>query len=92
MKLLCLLSGGIDSPVAAYLMKEKGYSLEFVHFNMMPFGHTHTFDKVKKLIKKIGNKKLHVIEHGKWIGKAYEKIPRKNIICLLCRRRMLKQA
>ena len=32
MKLLCLLSSGIDSPVAAYLMKQKKHEVRCIHF------------------------------------------------------------
>ncbi len=32
MKLLCLLSGGLDSPVAAYLMQTQGAEIVLVHF------------------------------------------------------------
>ncbi|PIU62988.1 tRNA 4-thiouridine(8) synthase ThiI, partial [archaeon CG07_land_8_20_14_0_80_38_8] len=31
MKAVCLISGGIDSPVAAYLMQKKGIEIIFLH-------------------------------------------------------------
>lgn len=31
-RVLCMLSGGIDSPVAAYLMMKRGCSVDFIHF------------------------------------------------------------
>ena len=36
-KMLCLLSGGIDSPVAAWRMGRRGAEVEFVHFHGQPF-------------------------------------------------------
>ncbi len=36
-RVLCLLSGGIDSPVAAYLMMTRGCQVDFLHFHSFPF-------------------------------------------------------
>lgn len=36
-KVACLLSGGIDSPVAAYRMMKRGCSVFFVHFHSYPY-------------------------------------------------------
>jgi thiamine biosynthesis protein ThiI len=36
-RLLSLLSGGIDSPVAAYRMMKRGCQVDFVHFHSYPF-------------------------------------------------------
>ncbi len=45
-KLIALLSGGIDSPVAAYKMLKKGCTVVFVHF----YNHTKTKSGVKSKI------------------------------------------
>lgn len=36
-KVVCLLSGGIDSPVAAYRLMKRGCSVIFVHFHSYPY-------------------------------------------------------
>lgn len=36
-RMLCLLSGGIDSPVAAWRMSRRGATVELVHFHGQPF-------------------------------------------------------
>lgn len=36
-KLMALLSGGIDSPVAAWLMARRGAAIELVHFHGLPY-------------------------------------------------------
>lgn len=46
---LVLLSGGIDSPVAAFMMAKRGLALSFLHFHSYPFTSDRAFEKVKKL-------------------------------------------
>jgi tRNA uracil 4-sulfurtransferase len=36
-KMICLLSGGIDSPVAAWRMARRGCTVEYLHFHGQPF-------------------------------------------------------
>ncbi len=47
---VCLMSGGIDSPVAAYLMMKRGMRLDFVHFHSMPRTDSAGVDKVRELV------------------------------------------
>lgn len=62
---LLLLSGGIDSPVAGYLMSKRGLKLEAVHFHSYPYTSAQAKEKVIELAKEIseycGEIKLHVI-------------------------------
>ncbi len=46
---LVLLSGGIDSPVAAFLMSHRGMLIETVHFHSYPYTSERAFEKVKDL-------------------------------------------
>ena len=46
-----LLSGGIDSPVAAYLTIKRGVQVSFVHFHAHPYTDKASIDKVKSIIK-----------------------------------------
>ena len=48
---LVLLSGGIDSPVATFLMAHRGMSIEAVHFHSYPYTSERAFEKVKDLAK-----------------------------------------
>lgn len=48
---LCMLSGGIDSPVAAFLMACRGCRVHFVFFDNQPFLGRGGYDKVLKLAK-----------------------------------------
>jgi len=47
----CLISGGIDSPVAAYLLMKRGMRLDFVHFHSVPRTDPASLEKVEDLIK-----------------------------------------
>ena len=48
---MCLLSGGIDSPVAAYMMAKRGVEVESVHFFSWPYTSQLAKDKVIELAR-----------------------------------------
>ena len=62
---LCLLSGGIDSPVAAYLLAKRGCRVHFIFFDNQVFLGRGGYDKVVKLSKLInryrGRGRLYVV-------------------------------
>ena len=48
-KLACLLSGGIDSPVAAYRMMRRGCTVMFIHFHSYPILSRASQEKVREI-------------------------------------------
>ncbi|MBQ2470654.1 MAG: tRNA 4-thiouridine(8) synthase ThiI [Ruminococcus sp.] len=52
-KAVILISGGIDSPVAAYMMAKRGIELTAVHFASPPYTSQRAEDKVVKLLRKV---------------------------------------
>ena len=46
---LCLLSGGIDSPVAAYRLMKRGCRVRFVHFHAYPILSRASIDKTREI-------------------------------------------
>lgn len=68
-KALLLLSGGIDSPVAGYLMAKRGLRLEALHFHSYPYTSPEAKQKVVTLAKKLtaytDEIKLHCISFTK---------------------------
>jgi thiamine biosynthesis protein ThiI len=48
-KLTCLLSGGIDSPVAAYRLMRRGCTVSFVHFHSYPILSRASQEKVREI-------------------------------------------
>ncbi len=62
---LSLLSGGIDSPVATWMMAKRGMMIEAVHFHSYPYTSQRAQEKVEDLAKIVatycGRFKMHVI-------------------------------
>jgi tRNA uracil 4-sulfurtransferase len=62
---LALISGGIDSPVASFLMFSRGLSLDFVHFHSYPKTGQESIEKTKKLVELLStfqpNTNLHLV-------------------------------
>lgn len=52
---LVLLSGGIDSPVAAYKMAKRGVKISAIHFHSYPFTSKESIDKIYSLKSKLEN-------------------------------------
>ena len=48
---MCLLSGGIDSPVSAYMMAKRGVEIESVHFFSYPYTSQLAKDKILELAR-----------------------------------------
>lgn len=64
-KAVALLSGGIDSPVACYMMAKRGVALEMVHFFSYPYTSNEAKDKVLELATLIapycGRVTVHIV-------------------------------
>ncbi|MGN0710843.1 MAG: tRNA uracil 4-sulfurtransferase ThiI [Anaerovoracaceae bacterium] len=62
---MVLLSGGIDSPVAAWMMAKRGMMIEAVHFHSYPYTSERAQEKVEELASIVatycGRFKMHVI-------------------------------
>ena len=50
-RLVSLISGGFDSPVAAYRMMQRGCRVIFIHFHSAPYQDKTSQDKVRELVK-----------------------------------------
>jgi thiamine biosynthesis protein ThiI len=66
---VALMSGGIDSPVAAYRMIRRGMRCYFLHFSGIPLTGPESIYKAYALVKSIdkfqGNSRLFVVPFGK---------------------------
>ena len=89
MKGLLLISSGIDSPVAGYLMQRKGYEVFGIHFEHS--SDARNLEKVKKLAQKVGIRKLFFVDNLK----NQEEIARNcssRYQCLICKGLMYRIA
>jgi tRNA uracil 4-sulfurtransferase len=92
---LLLLSGGIDSPVAGYMMASRGMELQAVYFHAHPFTSDRALDKVIELGKQLtiytGRIRLHVV-HFTDIQLALRDHCPVELLTLVVRRMMMRIA
>ena len=97
MMVVTLLSGGIDSPVAAHLMMERGADMVTLHMDNRPYGGLeHQLTKVRQMaarLEQLHGRKIrqfaapHGGNHAAFLGKC-----KTGLHCVLCRRMMLRVA
>ena len=58
-RLTCLVSGGIDSPVAAYRMMRRGCTVSFVHFHSYPILSRASQEKVREIVTLLTHYQQH---------------------------------
>ncbi|MHA1436604.1 MAG: hypothetical protein ACTSPD_03430 [Promethearchaeota archaeon] len=95
-RFVSLLSGGLDSPIAAYLMIKKKYIPIFLTFltsdDKEKSMRKKVIEIVQNLIKFVKEKiKLYLINHDPNLEKFKEKCERK-LTCVLCKRLMIRIA
>jgi thiamine biosynthesis protein ThiI len=94
MKLVSLISGGIDSPVATHMMIERGAEIIAIHFDNRPFTDDGQFEKTRALVNHVEKTnnvtiKTWVVPH-KESHVTFAKHCKRNLHCVLCRRMMLR--
>ncbi|WP_458453529.1 tRNA uracil 4-sulfurtransferase ThiI [Methanobrevibacter sp.] len=96
-KVIVLLSSGIDSPVAAYLMMKRGCEVVALHCNNDPFSGPKVTENFNLLVDQLnkyasGNPiKRRVIDYGEYLQTAKDKAPEK-MTCVLCKSGMYRIA
>lgn len=92
---ILLLSGGIDSPVAAFYALKRGISLDFIHFHAQPYTNKASMEKVIELIKVLKKfqpiVKLYLVPFGEAQQEILLKTPDK-LRVILYRRLMVRIA
>lgn len=75
-KAIMMLSGGIDSPVASYLLMKRGVIVECIHFASPPYTSMAVIDKLKDILKELNRYQfkinLHIVPFTKIQTKIYE--------------------
>ncbi len=94
-KAAILLSGGIDSPVAAYMMAKRGIELAAVHFASPPYTSERAELKVKMLLQQVGEYAGHTTLYIVPFTRIQEEIGKhcpEELFTLIMRRFMMKIA
>ena len=95
-RMIALVSDGIDSPVATYLMMKRGCDITIVNFNNYPFT-SGSNEKIIKLYQKLkeyasGSEiKLYQVNYGDFLKKCTEDAPPR-MTCVLCKSGMYQIA
>lgn len=96
-KVVGLLSGGIDSPVALWLAMKRGCTVTPVYLDNTPLTDETTTEKALETARKLFEwsigypRNVYVVPHGKNLQTIMEKTPRR-FTCLLCKRMMYRIA
>jgi len=94
-KAMLLLSGGIDSPVAGYMIAKRGVMIDAVYFHAPPYTSERAKEKVVDLAKLIskytGPIHLHVVNFTEIQLYIYEKCPHDELTIIM-RRYMMRIA
>ena len=92
---MLLLSGGIDSPVAGYMIAKRGVKIDAVYFHAPPYTSERAKQKVIDLASKVavwaGNIRLYVVNFTKIQLEIYEKCPHDELTIIM-RRYMMRIA
>jgi thiamine biosynthesis protein ThiI len=96
MKLVSLISSGIDSPVATFLMSKKADEVILIHGDIKPFTDKREkenfLDLARHLIKICKCKtQVQLIPHGKSLS-AFKKKCDNKFTCVFCKRMLLRYA
>ena len=94
-KIMHMLSGGIDSPVAAYLLMKRGIKIECIHFASPPYTNAGVIEKLKDLLGKLNKYqpeiRLNIIPFTKLQEEIYAQSDESYAITLM-RRMMFRLA
>src|SRR5918994_5930866 len=94
-RVVVLISGGIDSPVGAYRMMQRGCRLIFVHFHSTPYLDQTSQEKVRQLVRELTRRqfqsRLYLIPFGEIQRQIVAAVARP-LRVILYRRMMLRIA
>ena len=96
-KVVCTISTGLDSPIAAYKVMKRGCIPVFVHLDNTPYADENCSEIAVKQAQHLANYihgfevKLYIVPHAPDIEEVKKHAPEK-MTCLFCKRNMLRIA
>ena len=94
-KVLSLISGGIDSPVASFMLAKRGATVMMLHFVSPPYTSERALDKVRTLTKKLNKYMSKIVLNIVSITEIQESIKKyckEDLFTIIMRRFMMKIA
>lgn len=93
-RVICLVSGGIDSPVALAMLSKK-YDVIPLHFSLYPFYCKGSFETMIRIMNRLKEKtkfkKMIIYPHAEILSKIL-KSGNERYMCIMCRKAMFKAA
>jgi thiamine biosynthesis protein ThiI len=95
-RVLCMISGGMDSAVASYMLLRKGFTPIFLCFDIQPYvdrGRRTALQVAMKLGSYLPERRvrMYVVPHGRSLEAIISCCPR-SLTCVICRRMMFRKA
>jgi thiamine biosynthesis protein ThiI len=96
--LVALISGGIDSPVSAWMMMKRGCRVVPIYVDMPPFLGESSLERVEKVITALRDYQPHLqvrVVQDAFVARAREvlrQLGEERYVCILCKRRMYRIA
>lgn len=96
MKYVSLISSGIDSPVATYLLSKKAEEMILLHGDIKPFTDKREIENFTRLADHLKNllscsTKVYIIPHGNSLN-VFKQNCNNRFTCVFCKRMLLKYA
>ena len=96
MKLVSLISGGIDSPVASYIMARRGADVILLHMDNGEFSDGRDLEKIRLIAKRLGEVTgkefpVYMADHGSSQREIMDKCQH-SYQCVMCKRTMQRVA
>ncbi len=84
-KVLSLLSGGIDSPVASWLMMKRGCTVDFLHLHAFPTNEKAEKSKIIRMVSKLkeycpAKIRVFLVPYGKFYEKSFDMKSRSELV------------
>ena len=97
MKLVSLMSSGIDSPVATYLVAQQGADVVLIHGELTPFSDEQETKKFLAIVQQLKQHlhkktmKIYLVPHGHALER-YKQKGKPRFTCVFCKRMMVRYA
>lgn len=96
-KIICMISGGMDSAVASYMFLRRGFAPIFTCFDIYPYVNSQEGRTAFQVVTKLkryspeGSVRMYIVPHARDLKAIIDNCPRR-LTCIICRRMMFRKA